>query len=119
MQRKIFIDTKVIFITRMVKRILTIGLLSFAISGAKASDTLRTSLDDIFSKALLNSKQIEQSRLQIEERDLAVKQQRMELLPEISLRGSASYATNMPIYDQGIFNKPSQHDNPLFIRYRS
>lgn len=94
----------------MVKRILTIGLLSFAISGAKASDTLRTSLDDIFSKALLNSKQIEQSRLQIEERDLAVKQQRMELLPEISLRGSASYATNMPIYDQGIFNKPSQHD---------
>lgn len=94
----------------MVKRILTIGLLSFAISGAKASDTLRTSLDDIISKALLNSKQIEQSRLQIEERDLAVKQQRMELLPEISLRGSASYATNMPIYDQGIFNKPSQHD---------
>jgi outer membrane protein len=94
----------------MVKRILTIGLLSFAISGAKASDTLRTSLDDIISKALLNSKQIEQSRLQIEEHDLAVKQQRMELLPEISLRGSASYATNMPIYDQGIFNKPSQHD---------
>ena len=94
----------------MVKRILTIGLLSFAISGAKASDTLRTSLDDIISKALLNSKQIEQSRLQIEEHDLAVKQQRMELLPEISLRGSASYATNLPIYDQGIFNKPSQHD---------
>lgn len=110
MQRKIFIDTKVILITRMVKRILTIGLLSCAISESKASDTLRTSLDDIISKALLNSKQIEQSHLQIGERNLAVKQQQMELLPEISLRGSASYATNMPIYDQGIFNKPSQHD---------
>ncbi|AIM36539.1 hypothetical protein KO02_07360 [Sphingobacterium sp. ML3W] len=94
----------------MVKRILTIGLLLFAISDAKASDTLRTSLDDIISKAILNAKQIEQSHLQIEERNLAVKQQRMELLPEISLRGSASYATNMPIYDQGIFNRPSQHD---------
>lgn len=94
----------------MVKRVLTIGLLLSAISEVQASDTLRTSLEDIISKALLNSKQIEASYLQIEESKLAVKQQRMELFPEISLRGSASYATNMPVYDHGLFNKPSQHD---------
>lgn len=94
----------------MVKRMLTIGLLLSAISEVQASDTLRTSLEDIISKALLNSKQIETSYLQIEESKLAVQQQRMELLPEISLRGSASYATNMPVYDHGLFNKPSQHD---------
>lgn len=99
-----------IFITRMVKQLITIGLLLTAVSEVQASDTLRTSLEDIISKALLNSKQIEASYLQIEESKLAVKQQRMELLPEISLRGSASYATNMPVYDHGLFKKPSQHD---------
>ncbi|MGA6117381.1 TolC family protein [Sphingobacterium anhuiense] len=94
----------------MVKRVLTIGLLLSAISEVQASDTLRTSLEDIISKALLNSKQIETSYLQIEESKLAIQQQRMELLPEISLHGAASYATNMPVYDHGLLNKPSQHD---------
>ena len=75
-----------------------------------AVDSLRVSLDELIAQALINSKYIEQSHLNLKEKEVEVQQKRVELLPKISLRGSASYATNMPIYDNGIFNKPSQHD---------
>lgn len=75
-----------------------------------AIDSLRTSLDDLLAKALLHSKFIEQADLGVKEQELYVQQQRSTLLPTINLRGSASYATNMPIYDHGIFNKPSSHE---------
>lgn len=75
-----------------------------------AVDSLRVSMDDVLQKALLNSKYIERARLELKEQEILVQQKRSDLLPKISLRGSASYATNMPIYDNGIFNKPSQHD---------
>ncbi|SPZ92277.1 Outer membrane efflux protein [Sphingobacterium multivorum] len=92
------------------KGILTMGLLVCVISDTFALDSLRMSLKDMIDKALQNSKYIEQSYLQLKETEVAVQQQRMELLPKISARASASYASNMPVYDQGLLNKPSQHD---------
>jgi len=92
------------------KGILTIGLVVFTVSETLALDSLRMSLTDMIGKALQNSKYMEQSYLQLKESEVAVQQQRMELLPKISARASASYASNMPIYDRGILNKPSQHD---------
>jgi len=88
----------------------TILVLVCSVLETQAQDSLRTSLPDLISKSLQNSKYIEQSHLQLQEKAIAVQQQRMELLPKISVRASASYASNMPVYDQGIFAKPSQHD---------
>ncbi|WP_241790563.1 TolC family protein [Sphingobacterium rhinopitheci] len=79
-------------------------------ASAFAVDSLRVSMDDVLQKALLNSKYIERARLELKEQEILVQQKRSDLLPKISLRGSASYATNMPIYENGIFNKPAQHD---------
>ena len=92
------------------KGILTIGLVVFTVSETLALDSLRMSLTDMIGKALQNSKYMEQSYLELKESEVAIQQQRMELLPKISARASASYASNMPIYDRGILNKPSQHD---------
>lgn len=87
-----------------------VGLLLFSTSKSLAIDSLRVSLDDVIAQALSHSKYIEQSHLALKEKEVEVTQKRVALLPTINVHGSASYASNMPIYDNGIFNKPSQHD---------
>lgn len=93
-----------------VKKCIAYGISIFISTSVFATDSLSYSLDDILNKALLHSKYVEQAHLELKKQETLVQQKRSELLPTISLRGSASYATNMPIYDNGIFNKPSQHD---------
>ncbi|WP_286859745.1 MULTISPECIES: TolC family protein [Sphingobacterium] len=88
----------------------TIAVLVCSFLKTQAQDSLRISLADLISKSLQNSKYIEQSHLLLQEKGIALQQQRMELLPKINIRASASYASNMPVYDQGIFAKPSHHD---------
>ena len=98
------------FSSHWTKAISTIAVLVSSVLETQAQDSLRISLADLISKSLQNSKYIEQSHLQLQEKVIAIQQQRMELLPKISIRASASYASNMPVYDKGIFAKPSQHD---------
>ena len=93
-----------------VKRVATIILLLLVANKSHAIDTLSFSLDEIILKALSNSKYVEQYHLNLKEKEIQVEQTKIELLPKVNLRASASYATNMPIYDRGILNKPSQHD---------
>lgn len=93
-----------------VKRSLSTGLGIFFYTSSFAIDSLQVSMDYVLTKALDNSKYIEQSQLYRKEQDILLQQKRIDLLPKIALRASASYATNMPIYDNGLFNKPSQHD---------
>lgn len=93
-----------------VKTSIFLGSSIFFSTSAFAIDSLRISMDAILAKALLNSKFIEQAQLGVKEQEVLIQQKRADLLPIINLRGSASYATNMPIYDNGLFNKPSQHD---------
>jgi len=92
------------------KAIGTISVLACSVLETQAQDSLRISLADLIGKSLQNSKYIELSHLQLEEKEIALQQQRMELLPKIAVRASASYASNMPVYDRGLFAKPSQHD---------
>ncbi|WP_433902526.1 TolC family protein [Sphingobacterium puteale] len=103
------------FSSHWTKAICTIAVLLCLVLGTRAQDSLRISLADLISKSLQNSKYIEQSHLQLEEKGIALRQQRMELLPKISVRASASYASNMSVYDRGIFAKPSQHDVIHFL----
>lgn len=103
------------FSSHWTKAICTIAVLLCLVLGTRAQDSLRISLADLISKSQQNSKYIEQSHLQLEEKGIALRQQRMELLPKISVRASASYASNMPVYDRGIFAKPSQHDVIHFL----
>jgi outer membrane protein len=93
-----------------VKRSIAIVALSSSANAIFAIDSLQISLDEVLKKALENSKYIEQAQLNLRQKETVINQSQMELLPKISLRGSASYATNMPIYENGIFSKPTKHD---------
>lgn len=92
------------------KRCIALGISVCISLSVYAADSIRVSMDDVLAKALLNSKYLEKAKLDLKEQEIRVQQKRADLLPSISGRGSASYATNMPIYDKGIFNQPSQHD---------
>lgn len=98
------------YLTIQTKKIGALILGLFVSFSVIASDSLRVSLEDVLNKALLHSKSIEQSDYNTDERNILYEQSKIDLLPKIALRGSVSYASNMPIYDKGIFNKPSQHD---------
>ncbi|SMG06001.1 TolC family protein [Sphingobacterium psychroaquaticum] len=93
-----------------VKRIAIASAFLCTATTTLAIDSLRISLDDILAKSLINSTYVEEAHLQLKEKKIQVAQRKMELLPEVSVRASASYATNMPVYDHGLFNKPSQHE---------
>lgn len=93
-----------------VKRIAIASAFLCTATTTFAIDSLRISLDDILAKSLINSTYVEEAHLQLKEKEIQVAQRKMELLPEVSVRGSASYATNMPVYDHGLFSKPSQHE---------
>ena len=39
-----------------------------------------------------------------------VKDAKLERLPELSVRGSVEKASNIPVYENGLFSKPTQHE---------
>jgi len=80
-------------------------------STTTASDTLFISLPEAWKKAELHSRLIEIQRkttaIALEE----FKDAKLELLlPEISVKGTAEKASNIPIYENGLFAKPKQHE---------
>lgn len=75
-----------------------------------ASDTLRIALSEAWLKAEEHSRLIEIKKKATGIADEEVKDARMERYPEIGIMGSAEKATNMPIYENGLFSKPTQHE---------
>lgn len=73
-------------------------------------DTLSISLPGVWLKAVEHSRDIELKRLSTQISHEALNDLRMERLPEWDVKGSAEKASNMPIYDNGLFAKPSQHE---------
>lgn len=86
---------------------------SFANSGVSLiakEDTLRISLQDAWRKADEHSRLIEIKRKATGIAEEEVRDAHMERYPELSLIGSAEKATNIPIYDNGLFSQPSEHE---------
>ncbi len=68
------------------------------------------SLSDVWHRAEKFSKSIEIKELKIKQSDALLKNAHAERLPELSIRGNYEKATNIPIYEDGLFNKPTQHE---------
>lgn len=73
-------------------------------------DTLTLSLTEVWTKAEAFSRKIEISQKEVAVRKEAYADARMDRYPEIGVKGTAERATNIPIYDHGLFHTPSQHD---------
>jgi len=98
-------------------KIYLIGLLIFggspvllANASSLKSDTLRLTLKDAWQKAEENSRHIRIKNMEEEIANVELKDAKMERLPEIEVKGSAEKASNIPIYENGLFSKPSQHE---------
>ncbi|PRA92623.1 transporter [Chryseobacterium sp. MYb7] len=98
-------------------KIYLIGLLIFggspvllANANSLESDTLRLTLKDAWQKAEENSRHIRIKNMEEEIANAELKDAKMERLPEIEVKGSAEKASNIPIYENGLFSKPSQHE---------
>ncbi|WP_126650330.1 TolC family protein [Chryseobacterium aureum] len=79
-------------------------------TGSPAKDTIRLSLKDAWQKAEENSRHIRINTITVNIAEAEVKEAKRERLPEIDVKGSVEKASNIPIYENGIFSKPTQHD---------
>lgn len=77
---------------------------------SKQYDTLKISLQDIWRKAEENSRAIEIRKKEEDISNEEVKDAIMERLPEIGVGGTYERASNIPIYDHGLFAPPSYHE---------
>lgn len=73
-------------------------------------DTLHLSLQEAWQKAEANSRLLAIKRKATGIASEEVKDAKMERYPELGVTGTAEKATNIPIYDNGLFSKPSQHE---------
>jgi outer membrane protein TolC len=79
-------------------------------TGSPRNDTIRISLKDAWQRAEENSRHIKIKIINVDIAEAEVKDTKRERLPEIQIKGSAEQASNIPIYENGIFSKPTQHE---------
>ncbi|WP_449436998.1 TolC family protein [Pedobacter steynii] len=71
---------------------------------------LPLSLSEVWQKADAFSKAIQIKKTGLEASHHKVKDAYAERLPELSVGGNIEKATNIPIYENGLFHKPTQHE---------
>lgn len=75
-----------------------------------STDTLRITLADAWTKAEAFSRAIRIKETEVGIRRAELSDAITERLPELGVSGSAEKASNIPIYDNGLFSEPSQHE---------
>lgn len=75
-----------------------------------ANDTLSISLTQVWQKAEEHSRAIEIKRKEVGISKEEIKDAQTERYPELDLTGSAEKATNIPVYEHGLFSAPTQHE---------
>lgn len=73
-------------------------------------DTLHLTLQEAWQRAEANSRLVAIKRKTVAIAGEEIRDVQMERLPELGLKGTAEKASNIPIYDHGLFSKPSQHE---------
>lgn len=68
------------------------------------------SIDEAWSMAVVSSRKINLSHLESEVSKEEIKESSYERFPEISLNGNYEYATNIPVYEDGLLKPPVQHE---------
>jgi len=102
------------------KRLIIAGVLlaQYAAVAQQPTDTLRISLNEAWQKAEAHSRQIEITQKSLNMADEEVKDTRLERLPEIGITGSAEKASNLAIYEKGIFAPVTQQHEVIHTLYR-
>ncbi|WP_119079514.1 TolC family protein [Chitinophaga alhagiae] len=86
---------------------------SFAGNGlppGNKEDTLHLTLQEAWQKAETHSRLVAIKKKAAAITAEEIKDVRMERYPELGLKGTAEKASNIPIYNNGLFSKPSQHE---------
>lgn len=97
---------RLVFSALMILSLTTI----FSQQTLQKNDTLIISLSDVWLKADEHSREIEIAKKEVEIRNEEILDTRLEVLPELAINGSAEKATNIPIYNNGLFHTPTQHE---------
>jgi outer membrane protein len=79
-------------------------------SREETKELLELTLTEVWQKADSYSRAIKMQRLNVEKSEQLVKDARTERLPELSIAGYIEKATNIPVYQEGLFNEPIQHE---------
>lgn len=100
--------------TGIHKKIFSALLLLLCISKLLSQPTqlppIALSIDEIWTKAIDHSKRIELSRLEASISEEEINEKKIERFPEMDIKGNYEYATNIPVYENGLFSKPVQHE---------
>ena len=83
---------------------------AFAHTQVLKNDTLYLSLKQASQKAEENSRHIQMNQMETDISAIRVKDAKLERLPEVQVKGSVEKASNIPVYENGIFSRPSQHE---------
>jgi len=83
---------------------------AFAQTQVLKNDTIYLSLHQMWQRAEENSRPIQISNLEHDIAEASVKDAKLERLPELMVKGSMEKASNIPVYENGLFSKPSQHE---------
>lgn len=89
---------------------LGVTLQALAQQTVATTDTLKISLKEAWLRAEGHSRHIKVKQLEVGISAEEVKDLKIERLPEVQFKGTAEKASNMPIYENGLFSKPSQHE---------
>jgi len=73
-------------------------------------DTLKISLPEVWARAEEFSRTLDIKRKQVSIHHEEVRDAIMERYPELGIAGSAEKASNIPIYENGLFSSPTQHE---------
>ncbi|MCC9064974.1 TolC family protein [Flavobacterium piscisymbiosum] len=68
------------------------------------------SIDQMWANVIDNSRKIHLNTLESTIAEEEISEIKIERLPEITLKGNYEYATNIPVYENGLFSKPTQHE---------
>lgn len=79
-------------------------------SSINTNDTLSLSLSQIWLKAELFSRTVLIKKEAVNISQEEVRDAQTERLPELGIIGSVEKATNIPIYENGLFSSPKQHE---------
>jgi outer membrane protein len=71
---------------------------------------LPLSLTEVWQKSDVNSKVIQMQKVKVQRSKEAVKDAITERFPDLSVGGNYEKATNIPVYEHGLFSTPTQHE---------
>lgn len=77
---------------------------------APGDSLLHFSLPEVWDRAAQNSRAVAMKTKQVAIKGESLKDAQAERFPEVDVAGNYEKATNIPIYDNGLFHTPSQHE---------